>query len=200
MKFLLTILLTVLLHTVQSQDLAMIQQAIEMAIQSSKINTEDKTALVLVNDLYEGFLQDDLGMGSQELFNRMDNFLKNPNSYNKHLITLVVAYQDYVEQVTAAGMKPDNKIQLFLIDKAEEEYQKLYGKVPTLVFIYKAEAYNADKQYVKADQIIAEGLKIYPNSIPLKVYYFLSTEDESVKKDLIENHSNHWMVKQFGIK
>ena len=55
-------------------------------------------------------------------------------------------------------------------------------------------------QIEEAKKEVLDGLNTYPNSIPLKVYHYLGTKNEEIKKDLITNHTNHWLVIQSNIK
>ncbi|MFN7776227.1 hypothetical protein, partial [Flavobacterium sp.] len=48
--------------------------------------------------------------------------------------------------------------------------------------------------------LLHEALNSYPDAIPLKVYQYLLSKEPALKTDLLNNHSNHWMVKQFEIK
>ncbi|MEF9480075.1 hypothetical protein OWR28_22280 [Chryseobacterium sp. 1B4] len=82
----------------------------------------------------------------------------------------------------------------------ESETKEVYGKVPAIIYIFKAEALDSGSKKEEAKITVANGLKEYPDSIPLKVYSYLNTQDEALRQDLIQNHPNHWMVQQFGIK
>lgn len=39
--------------------------------------------------------------------------------------------------------------------------------------------------------------KLYPDAIPLKVYQYMETKDETLKADILKNHKDHWLVKQY---
>jgi len=62
------------------------------------------------------------------------------------------------------------------------------------LYIYQAEAYNADKRYKDAETLVDSARKIYPNAIPLKVYQAMAKKVESLKQEVIKAHPNHWMV------
>lgn len=55
-------------------------------------------------------------------------------------------------------------------------------------------------QTKESAELIDSSLKTFPNSVPLKVYKYLDTKNDQIKQDLVRNHSNHWMIQQFGIK
>lgn len=80
------------------------------------------------------------------------------------------------------------------------EFKNIFNKIPAIIYIYNFEALDLASQNENALKVLDEALNIYPNSIPLKVYKYQKTKDENLKKDLIENNSNHWMVKQVEIK
>ncbi|RYE55631.1 MAG: hypothetical protein EOP48_09790 [Sphingobacteriales bacterium] len=109
-------------------------------------------------------------------------------------------YQDHISQTAAKGRRPNVEYQLGCIQRLESELQTLYQKVPTIVYIYKAEALQSAGRMDEAKVLVAASLQKVPNSIPLKVYRYLDSKDEAIKKDLIQNHSEHWMVQQFAIK
>jgi hypothetical protein len=69
-----------------------------------------------------------------------------------------------------------------------------------IIYIYKYEALDSGNKKDEAKAAALQGLKEYPDSVPLKVYTYLTTKDDKIKNDLIKNHPNHWMVKQFGIQ
>lgn len=82
----------------------------------------------------------------------------------------------------------------------ENETKDIFGKIPAIIYIYKAEALESGHRKDESQNIIIQGLKEYPDSIPLKVYSYLNTKDNTIKDDLIKNHSKHWMVQQFEIQ
>lgn len=200
MKRIFSILLILTFQVSIGQEIDEFNTVVNNVIATSSKDAKDLTAWELLNDFYEETLQSDSGMISTKTYERLDAFLRNEKSFNKHLITLFIAYQDYVGETARSGLPPDSKFQVFLINKTEEEIQKIYGKVPALILIYKSEAYNSDKQYELASKIVSAGLKEYPNSIPLKVYEYLNTKSTEIKQDLIMYHSEHWMVKEFMIR
>jgi hypothetical protein len=109
-------------------------------------------------------------------------------------------YQEYISQTAAQGKKPNAEYQLASINLLEAEMDSVYKRVPLIVYIYKVEALQGARRNDEAESLIDAGLKKEPASIPLKVYKYLHSKDESIRKDLVENHSAHWMVQQFGIK
>ena len=109
-------------------------------------------------------------------------------------------YQQHISQTLMVGKPSNPELQIEIMRLLEDETKNIYGKVPAIVYIYKYEALNSGEEEDHAKITLAQGLKEYPDSVPLKVYSYLNTKDEKIKTDLITNHSNHWMVKQFGIQ
>jgi hypothetical protein len=113
---------------------------------------------------------------------------------------MFMAYQDHISQTVAVGKRPNTRFQVELKTDLAYEFKNIFNKIPAIIYIYKFEALDTSGQNEEAAKIIDEGLTDYPDSVPLKVYKFLSSKDETIKTDLITNHPNYWMVKQFEIK
>ena len=166
----------------------------------TKIDKSDKTVYDLLNNFYEENLQSHTGEMKPETISKIQAFYSDINSKNKHIFNMFFAYQNHITETAAVGKKSNSKFQVDLISDLEEEIKKVYGNVPVIILIYKAEALNSNGQFQEYTELINKSLNIFPNSIPLKVYRYLDSKDEKLKEDLIKNHSNHWMVKQFQIK
>src|SRR5690606_12860254 len=132
----LSILLILTFQTSIGQEIEDFNRVVNDVIASSSKDAKDLTAWELLNDFYEETLQSDSGLTSAKTYERLDAFLRNEKSFNKHLIMLFIAYQDYVGESARSGLPPDSKFQVFLINKTEEEIQKIYGKVPVVILIY----------------------------------------------------------------
>lgn len=166
---------------------------------NSTIDKNDLSVLNLMDDFYQEVLQSDKGELSQKTSIRMKKMLSDKTIKNNHLLKIFMIYQNYINYATNAGKQPNSKFQVDIIKDLENEINSIFGYTPIIIQIYKAEALNSDGQKKEASLTISDALLKFPNSIPLKVYSYLDNKNEFVKKDLIENHSNHWMVKQFGI-
>lgn len=166
----------------------------------TKIDKSDKTVYDLLNSFYEETLQSDAGETKPETVNKIQSFHLDTNSKNKHILYMFLAYQNYISETAAIGKQPNSKFQVDLIEDLENEINSVYGKIPVIILIYKAEALNSNGQYKESAELIKRSLNSFPNSIPLKVYRYLDSKDENIKHDLVKNHSNHWMVQQFQIK
>lgn len=166
----------------------------------TKVDKSDKTVYDLLNNIYEEMLQSEPGVLKPETIDKVQNFYSDNNSKNKHIFNMFFAYQNHITETAAVGKEPNSKFQVDLMSDLEEEINNVYGAVPIIILIYKAEALNSNGQTKESADLISSSLAIFPDSIPLKVYKYLDTKDEKIKLDLIKNHSNHWMVQQFQIK
>src|SRR5204863_7753691 len=125
---------------------------------------------------------------------KLQTFMKSDDSKNKHLLNLFLIYQRHIGEASAKGLEPNSEFQVETMTALENEFKDLYGLIPAIIYIYKSEALNSDQKFEEAKAEVKEGLAVYPNSIPLKVYRYMDTKDVNLKADLISNHSNHWLV------
>ena len=166
----------------------------------TKIDNQDKAIFNLLDEFYIQALQCDFGELSSDTPKKIDKLYQNKKTKNRHLLLMFMAYQNHISQTAAVGKKPNTKFQVELMTDLAYEFKNIFNKIPVLIYIYKFEALDTSGQNEETAKVLNEGLKEYPDSIPLKVYNFLSSNDEAIKTDLITNHSNHWMVKQFEIR
>ena len=166
----------------------------------SKTDNNDFRVFSILESFYNEALQSDEGELSQTTVQKINGYAKDGRIKNKHLLTLFLMYQDHISQTAARGKRPNTEYQLACIQRLETEMHNVYQKVPAIVYIYLAEALQSAGRVDEAKALIASSLEKVPNSIPLKVYKYLDSKDEELKKDLVLNHSKHWMVRQFGIK
>lgn len=173
---------------------------IEEIKRDSKSDKNDKTVFDLLNNFYEQVLQSDNGELNQNTLHMIEELYADPNAKNLQILSMFLTYQQLISESFGAGTEPDTTLQLNLLNDLESELEKVYGKVPVIVKIYKAEALNSAGQSQKYSELLKQSLIDFPDSVPLKVYSYLDTKDEKLKLNLINEHSNHWMVKQFQIK
>jgi hypothetical protein len=166
----------------------------------SNIDSEDKTIFDLLNDFYIQGLQSDAGELSSEIPKKIEKLYQSKKTKNRHLLLMFMAYQDHITKTAAVGKKPNSNFQVDLMNDLESEFQSIFNKIPTIIYIYKAEALISNGQQAESLKTIERGLTVYPDSVPLKVYKYLDTKSDEIKNDLIVNHAKHWMVKQFEIQ
>ncbi len=185
---------------IPAQTAAAAKEVFEKIKKESKIDGSDRTVYNLLDEFYAKTLQaenDELNAGTLE---RTQKLVSDPNTKNLHILMLFLMYQQHISQTAAVGKASDAGFQMATMKLLEDELRNVYGKVPAIVYVYKYEALESGNKKEEAKAAALQGLKEYPDSVPLKMYVYLSTNDEAIKNDLLKNHANHWMVKQFGIK
>lgn len=197
-KLILILLLLVSVNSF-SQQSDEYKKIIEQIKKGSKTDKNDKTIYNLLNDFYEQALQSDKGELNPDIPQRIQKLYSDKKAKNLQILSMFLIYQEDITQ-TAEEKNPEPNFQINLINDLETEVKNTYGIVPLIIKIYKAEALNGTGQKEEAAELISKSLDEFPNSVPLKVYKYLDTKDEKIKTELIKNHSNHWMVQQFGIK
>lgn len=168
--------------------------------QESKIDGNDRAVYDILDEFYNKNLQADNDELTPETVQRIEKTASNPDTKNLHILMLFLMYQQHISRTSMAGKKPDTEFQTEAMKLLENETREIYGKVSAIIYIYKAESLESAGKKEDSKTTLAEGLKEYPDSVPLKVYSYLNTKDEVLRNDLVKNHPNHWMVQQFGIK
>lgn len=168
-----------------------IQQKVDSLRKTTIIDGNDKTGYQVFDDLFEEMLQADTINQQMPSIKKVGELLRDEKSRNSHLIKLFFGYQNYISNPQA---KNNSKFQVDLIEALNMEVNEIYGKLPVILYIYQAEAYNADKRYKEAETLVDNAREIYPNAIPLKVYQAMAKKDESLKQEVIKANPNHWMV------
>lgn len=183
-----------------SQTAAAAKEVFEKLKKESKTDGTDKTVYNILDEFYNKTLQAENDEMTDETIGKIQTLISNPDTKNIHILLLFLMYQQHISQTAAVGKKSNPEFQIETMSLLEEETKKIYGKIPAIIYIYKYESFDSGDKKQEAKAAVIQGLKEYPDSVPLKVYSYLNTNDEALKNDLIKNHSNHWMVKQFGIQ
>ena len=102
-------------------------------------------------------------------------------------------YQEVITK-SAEEKKIKPELQRDLINYLEKEFLYVYNKVPTIVYVYKVETLNLFKDKTELKKYIDEGLKNYPNSIPLKYYSYKYLNEQTYKEDLMKLNKKHWLI------
>jgi hypothetical protein len=168
--------------------------------QESKIDRNDKAVYDLLDEFYTKSLQAENDEMTPETVQKIEKMASNPDTKNLHILLLFLMYQQHLSRTSMVGKTPDTEFQIEAIKLLENETKDIYGKIPAIIYIYKFEALDGGGKKEDAKATVDQGLKEYPDSVPLKVYRYLNTKDEVLRNDLVKNHPNHWMVLQFGIK
>ncbi len=202
MKKILTIALLMFFGTISAQN--EIDEYINTVIVDSKntnpVDAKDLTMKNLFDQFYNEVLQDESGQISEDLLNKITVMVESPSTKNMQLMNLLLVFQDYINEVSENPSSLNSEFQLKIVEAMENEFINLKQDVPAIIYVYKIEALQTNEKFDESDKLIEVALKKFPNSVPIKAYKFLATEDENVKNDLIKNHSNHWFVKQLDLK
>ncbi len=199
-KLILGTLLCLSIHFFAQSGLPSITKVFQKVKSQSKIDPGDKVVYDLMDEFYQKNLQAENDEMTPELMHKIQKTISDANTKNIHLLYLLLMYQQHISQSVSEGKSPDSEFQIETMTLLENETKDVYGKIPALIYIFKAEALDGGHKKEEAKITVANGLKEYPDSVPLKVYSYLNTKDETLKQDLIKNHSQHWMVQQFEIK
>lgn len=183
-----------------AQSGAQVQDLFQKIKEQAKIDKNDRTVYELLDEFYNKNLQAENDEMTPETVQRIEKTASNPDTKNLHILMLFLMYQQHISRTSMAGKAPDTEFQIETMKILENEIMDVYGKVPAIIYIYKAEALDGAGRKNEAKVVLDQGLKEYPDSVPLKVYSYLNTKDEVLRNDLVKNHPNHWMVQQFGIK
>ncbi len=200
MKKLLLIFFIIINLSLYAQNKPSIKDIYPELKKQSQIDKSDQTIYNLLTTFYEKNLQADQEEMTPEDIQQIERLVSDPNTKNLHILMLFLMYQQHISKTAAVGKEPDADFQIDTMNILESETKEIFGKVPAIIYIYKAEALESGHKKEESQNTVAQGLKEYPDSIPLKVYAYLNTHDATIKNDLIKNHSKHWMVQQFEIK
>lgn len=200
MKKILFLALTLLSIQAFSQENDAYKAFIDKAKKEAIVDGQDMEVYNLLNDFYEQVLQSDTGELNADIPERIQHFYENKEAKNKHLLIMFLGYQDYITATAEGRQRFDGDFQQSLLNDLEHEIEKTYGKIPVLISIFKVEALRSSGKIQESKKIISDALKKFPDSVSLKVYSYIDSMSQDIKMDLIKNHSNHWMVKQFGIR
>lgn len=182
-----------------AQENSGIKEMINTLTKNAIRDSTDKTVYLLMDELFQEILQADNLNISQETIAKLDKIAKSDQAKNKHLLTLFLLYQNFTEQSVRTGQS-NRQIQLEILHTLSDEYSNLYNQIPVIIYIYLVESYKANKQNEEVAKTLQVSRKLYPDAIPLKVYQFMETKDETLKADILKNHKDHWLVKQFITK
>ncbi|MGV3697503.1 hypothetical protein [Flavobacterium sp.] len=175
------------------------ESRIQQLRSDTKVDSQDRAVITLLEEFYTQALQSELGALNAETSKKMNKLYQSRKTRNRHLLLMFMAYQDHISKTAAIGKPSNTKFQVEIMTDLAHEFKTIFNEIPAIIYIYKFEALDTSGKKEEAANVLNEGLSEYPDSVPLKIYKFLSSKDEAIKIDLINNHPNHWMVKQFEI-
>jgi len=165
----------------QSSEEKFLNSTVAELKKQSKADKNDLQIFSILESFYIDALQSDKGELSPLTAQKINTYVTDTKTKNRHLLILFLMYQEHISQTAAQGKSPNAAFQVACISRLEKEILGVYQKVPSIVYIYKAEALLSAGRNGEAKSIVEASLKKDPSSIPLKVYRYLDTKDEAIK-------------------
>lgn len=106
----------------------------------SQIDKSDKTVYNLLTTFYEKNLQADQEEMTPEDIQQIERLVSDPSTKNIHILMLFLMYQQHISKTAAVGKEPDADFQIDTMNILESETKEIFGKIPAIIYIYKAEA------------------------------------------------------------
>lgn len=160
--------------------------------------SEDKRVLNLLSNMYEENLQTNKGL-SQKTLKEYHTIDKSDSIFNKSIFFLFKKYQDDITETVAQGKSTDVNFQLAVMKLLSRECMEIYNEIPAIVLIYLGEALMGAGLGKTAVEHFEMSREFYPESIPIKVYLIVLDESKNkkLKKELLREARDHWMVKSY---
>ncbi|WP_445720492.1 hypothetical protein [Flavobacterium sp.] len=159
----------------------------------TKIDKLDSTCFNLTQKMYDEVLQNEISEFKKSTIEEINEFQKNRKSKNTYLFTALMFYQEIVtKSAEQKVVKPE--LQRDIVNYLEKEFLYVYNKIPTIIYVYKVETLNLFEDKTELKKYINEGLKNYPNSIPLKYYSYKYLNEQTYKEDLMKLNKKHWLI------
>lgn len=160
-------------------------------------DSKDMAVYYVLESLYSELLQTDMGALSETTVDKFKGILIN-NRPNKNILEILMLYQDHVAGLD--GLGPDTDFQLMATKVLMDECKRIHGKLPTVVSIYRGEAFMAAGMKAEAMETFKALLKEKPDCVPARVYIYQLTEnpEERIKlgEALKRDKPKHWLVKE----
>lgn len=170
-----------------------IEETFDKIKKDTKIDKTDSTCYNLTQKMYEEILQNDTSKFQKSTIEEIKNFQSNRKAKNTYLFTTLMFYQDVITKSAEQKIvKPE--LQRDIINYLEKEFLEVYNKIPAIIYVYKVETLNLLNNKSELKKYIDEGLKNYPNSIPLRFYSYKFLNDLTYKEELIKKNKIHWLI------
>lgn len=194
------LLLPIGLHAQQQDVYDNLVAEVQKMKATTKVDKNDRRILEFLNKIYMEVLQADHGSLSKGTIDEIKAFQNDCSLANRHIFILFHRYQSLIEAGQSKPEESDPNLQLALMKVLSGELIDLYDEIPPIILIYMGEAQLNAGYREHAKTHFTQSLFFYPDSVPLKVYKYLLTDNESEKRrlfeELTEKHPNHWMVKR----
>ena len=170
-----------------------IEETFDNVKERTKVDKNDFTCLNLTQKMYDEALQNEVSELSKSTIDEIREFEKSRKSKNTYLLSALMFYQEVITKSAEQKiLKPE--LQRDIINYLEKEFINVYNKIPTIVYVYKVETLNLFENKNELKRYIDEGLKNYPNSIPLKYYSYKYLNEQTYKEDLMKVNKKHWLI------
>lgn len=193
MKNYLIIIITFFSSVVYSQDKNIIEKTFNEIKRNSKVDKKDSTCYNLMQKMYDEILQGENSEFKESTINEIKNYQNSRKSKNSYLFSALMFYQDVItKSANEKIIKPE--LQRDIINYLEKENIEIYNKIPTIIYVYKVETLKLFDDKTEMKKYIDEGLKNYPNSIPLKYYSYKYLNEQTYKEELLKINKKHWLI------
>lgn len=170
-----------------------IEETFDNIKSKAKIDKSDSTCFNLTQKMYGEVLQNEISEFNKSTLEEINEFQKSRKSKNTYLFTVLMFYQEIItKSAEQKVVKPE--LQRDIVNYLEKEFLFVYNKIPTIIYIYKVETLNLFEDKTELKKYIDEGLKNYPNSIPLKYYSYKYLNEQTYKEDLMKLNKKHWLI------
>ncbi|RBA27933.1 hypothetical protein [Flavobacterium tibetense] len=165
---------------------------------NSKIKNNNKRVLKLLDNLYYETLQSDDGFLSEKTISELKEFENNKDIPNWHIFYLFNIYQNHITESQNLNIPTNANFQIGVMKLLSGELIEVYNTIPPIILIYMGEALLSGNKIDLAKNHFKMSFEFFPKSIPLKVYCYLLSDDETEKqklyRELKKEKPNHWMV------
>lgn len=193
MKNYLIIIATLFSTVVYSQDRNIIEKTFNEIKRNSKVDKNDSTCYNLMQKMYDEVLQSENSELKESTISAIKKYQNSRKSKNTYLFATLMFYQDVItKSANEKVVKPE--LQRDLINYLENEMIEIYDKIATIIYVYKVETLSLFDDKTEMKKYIDEGLKNYPNSIPLKYYSYKYLNEQTYKKELLKINKKHWLI------
>ena len=170
-----------------------IEETFDKIKNDTKVDKKDLTCYNLTQKMYDEILQNDISELKKSTIEEIKNYQSNRKSKNIYLFTTLMFYQEVITK-SAEQKKSKPELQRDIINYLEKEFLEVYNKIPAIIYVYKVETINLFDDKSELKKYIDEGLKNYPNSIPLKYYSYKYLNELTYKEELMRINKIHWLV------
>ncbi len=170
-----------------------IEETFDNIKSKTKVDKSDSTCFNLTQKMYDEVLQNEISEFKKSTSEEINEFQKNRKSKNTYLFTALMFYQEIItKSAEQKALKPE--LQRDIVNYLEKEFLNVYNKMPTIIYVYKVETLKLFEDKAELKKYIDEGLKNYPNSIPLKYFSYKYLNEQTYKEELMILNKKHWLV------